>query len=80
MEAFIRLGMISRVAEPSMASGQATTFQLLWPQHDGDQVLDLMDALAAVMSRDEITQIFQGRPGIIKKLITRHSRPATQGG
>ncbi len=80
MEAFIRLGMISRVAEPSMTSSQATTFQLLWPQHDGDQVLDLMDALAAVMSRDEITRNFNGRPGIIKKLIIRHSRPATQGG
>ena len=74
MQSLERLQMISRVGEPNMVTGVATTFELVWKEHQGAPVTELLDGLAAVMSNQEIEHIFAGRPKFIEGIKARQGQ------
>jgi hypothetical protein len=66
--------VISQTGDPSIPEHKAATIKLLWPEHPGDPVTDLLDGFAEVMTEQEIREVFKGRPGTTNAILDRMKR------
>jgi hypothetical protein len=70
----LKHGVISQTSAPNMNTDKAATLKLLWKERLGDPVTDLLDGLAAVMSEQEVQDIFKDCKKLAKDILTRMKR------